>query len=267
MSATVKNNFQEYDPRHRLTGAVVLILLAIILLPMLLSKEQDAEPPEAEPAVMEVTIGSKKVFVSRISSATREESSGDNEGQKITSSSKADNEASTTSSSVKKSEKATGKSKQTSKDESKEEVEETSALFRPMTPAAGNKSSATKAETSDKKTGEVSDTKKSSKAPAAKTSPSKATTKKTTTAKKSSSAAASGAWILQVGVFSQSANASKKVAELKKKGFNAKTSKLKTSKGTVTKVWLGPFKDRPSAEKMQDRLQHKTRQRGMVVKN
>ena len=106
MSATVKNNFQEYDPRHRLTGAVVLILLAIILLPMLLSKEQDTEPPEAEPAVMEVTIGSKKVFVSRISSATREESSGENEGQKITSSSKTENEANKTSSSAKKSEKS-----------------------------------------------------------------------------------------------------------------------------------------------------------------
>ena len=109
MSATVKNNFQEYDPRHRLTGAVVLILLAIILLPMLLSKEQDAKQPEAEPAVMEVTIGSKKVFVSRISSATREESSEDNEGEKITSSSKTENEAKTTSPSAKKSEKATGK--------------------------------------------------------------------------------------------------------------------------------------------------------------
>ena len=70
MSATVKNNFQEYDPRHRLTGAVVLILLAIILLPMLLSKDQDVQEPEIDPVVMEVTKEGKKVFVSRISSAT-----------------------------------------------------------------------------------------------------------------------------------------------------------------------------------------------------
>ena len=72
--------------------------------------------------------------------------------------------------------------------------------------------------------------------------------------------------MLQVGVFSQSPNANNKVAELKKKGFDAKSSTIKTSKGTVTKVWIGPFKDRSSAEKMQERLQHKTRQRGMVVK-
>ena len=61
MSATVKNNFQEYDPRHRLTGAVVLILLAIILLPMLLSKDQDVPEPEVDPVVMEVTKEGKKV--------------------------------------------------------------------------------------------------------------------------------------------------------------------------------------------------------------
>ena len=68
MSTAVKSNFQEYDPRHRLTGAVVLILLAIILLPMLLSRDPGDQAQEAEPVVMEVTKEGKKVFVSRITS-------------------------------------------------------------------------------------------------------------------------------------------------------------------------------------------------------
>ncbi|MCK5360236.1 MAG: hypothetical protein KAJ95_06390, partial [Gammaproteobacteria bacterium] len=62
----MKNNLQDYDPRHRLTGAVVLILLAIILLPMLLSRDQGDETVEAEAVVMEVTKEGNKVFVSRI---------------------------------------------------------------------------------------------------------------------------------------------------------------------------------------------------------
>lgn len=256
MSATVKNNFQEYDPRHRLTGAVVLILLAIILLPMLLSKDQDVQEPEIDPVVMEVTKDGKKVFVSRISSATAE-------GQQVAE--KASNGG------------AGEKSSSAAKDSSKSSSEDqgSSALFKPMSSSDVKKSAATKSASGDKKSSEPTTKKIFTKEPAAKSTSAKTTTTKTTApkttttsaSKKASTAVAGGGWMLQVGVFSQSANANNKVAELKKKGFDAKSSTIKTSKGTATKVWIGPFKDRSSAEKMQERLQHKTRQRGMVVKN
>ena len=67
MSATVNSNFQDYDPRHRLTGAIVLILLAVIFLPMLLSKSPDVTNTGDEPVVMEITKDGNNVFVSRIS--------------------------------------------------------------------------------------------------------------------------------------------------------------------------------------------------------
>ena len=258
MSATVKNNFQEYDTRHRLTGAVVLILLAIILLPMLLSKDQDVQEPEIDPVVMEVTKDGKKVFVSRISSATAPNESPVAEGQQVVE--KASNGG------------AGEKSSSAAKDSSKSSSEDqgSSALFKPMSSSDVKKSAVTKPASSDKKTSEPTTKKIFTKEPAAKSTSANTTTPKTTTksaSKKTSTAVAGGGWMLQVGVFSQSANANNKVAELKKKGFDAKSSTIKTSKGTVTKVWIGPFKDRSSAEKMQERLQHKTRQRGMVVKN
>ena len=257
MSATVKNNFQEYDPRHRLTGAVVLILLAIILLPMLLSKDQDVQEPEIDPVVMEVTKDGKKVFVSRISSATAPNENPVAEGQQV-----AEN-----ASNGGVGEKSSSAAKDSSKSSSEDQV--SSALFKPMSSADVKKSAATKSASGDKKTSEPTTKKIFTKEPAAKSTSAKTTTTKTTTTsapKKTSTAVAGGEWMLQVGVFSQSANANNKVAELKKKGFDAKSSTIKTSKGTVTKVWIGPFKDRSSAEKMQERLQHKTRQRGMVVK-
>ena len=257
MSATVKNNFQEYDPRHRLTGAVVLILLAIILLPMLLSKDQDVQEPEIDPVVMEVTKDGKKVFVSRISSATAPNENPVAEGQQV---------AENASNGV-VGDKSSSAAKDSSKSSSEDQV--SSALFKPMSSADVKKSAATKSASGDKKTSEPTTKKIFTKEPAAKSTSAKTTTTKTTTTsapKKTSTAVAGGEWMLQVGVFSQSANANNKVAELKKKGFDAKSSTIKTSKGTVTKVWIGPFKDRSSAEKMQERLQHKTRQRGMVVK-
>ena len=263
MSATVKNNFQEYDPRHRLTGAVVLILLAIILLPMLLSKDQDVEEPDIDPVVMEVTKEGKKVFVSRISSATapgKSSAAGEQKTADNTSNSKAGDKPSSAA-------KGSGKSKQ--------EDQASSALFRPMSSADDKKSSATKSASTDKKSSQPSSKKIFTKEPATKsttvkTTSAKTTTSKTTTktaSKKASTAVTGGGWILQVGVFSKSSNAQNKVAELKKKGFDAQSATVKTSKGTATKVWIGPFKDRSSAEKMQQRLEHKTRQRGMVVKN
>lgn len=232
MSATLKNNLQEYDPRHRLTGAVVLILLAIILLPMLLSKKSELVTPEGDPVVMEITKEGKKVFVSRISSVKP---------------------ASSTVNSIKGKE-TPADTKQASSDR-KIFDPASSALFRPMTSTVDGKSSS-----AEKPSTAKSAKKASEKKPAV-----KKTTSKKTTAKKPT--VSTSGWILQVGVFSQSANAAKKVSELKKKGFNATSGKVKTSKGTVTKVWIGPFKDRKSAEKMQDRLQHKTRQRGIVVEN
>ena len=64
MSAAVRNSFQEYDPRHRLIGVVVLVLLAIILLPMLLNKKPDDQIPAKDPVVMEIRKEGKKAGMS-----------------------------------------------------------------------------------------------------------------------------------------------------------------------------------------------------------
>jgi DedD protein len=224
MSVATNNNFQDYDPRQRLTGAVVLILLAIVLLPMLLNKTPDPQVAEkADTVVMEVTKEGKKVFVSRISSITEKD---------VTEVQQQKN------------------GPEAKKSDPKENAKQSSALIKPMSKTPAKPATATK---SNDKTG----AKKSTTAQPVKKQP----------AIIKSKATAVGGWIVQVGVFSQSANASKKVSELKKKGFAASSGKVKSPKGTVTKVWIGPFKDRKTAEKMQDRLHHKTRQRGIVVKN
>ena len=244
MSAAVKNSFQDYDPRHRLTGAIVLILMAIILLPMLLSKKPEVEEsaPAEKPIVMEVTKEGNKVFVSRITAADAEPQSSDapqKTSKPVTSKAAAEDIADTEKPAQSNSKAATEKP--------------TSALFKPM--ATKQKPSADPVKT-DKTAKSQNSTPKAEQS-----------TKPVNVKNSSASTIPESGWMLQVGVFSQSANADKKVAELKKKGFDAKASKVKGSKGVVTKVWIGPFSDRNSAEKMQERLQHKTRQRGIVVEN
>lgn len=224
MSVATNNNFQDYDPRQRLTGAVVLILLAIVLLPMLLNKAPDPQvAEEAGTVVMEVTKEGKKVFVSRISSTTEKDVAAVQQQKN---------------------------GPEAKKSDLKDNAKQSSALFKPMSKIPARPVTATKSK------GQTV-AKKSTTAQPAKKQP----------AIKKSKAVAVGGWIVQVGVYSQSANASKKVSELKKKGFTASSGEVKSPKGIVTKVWIGPFKDRKSAEKMQDRLLHKTRQRGIVVNN
>ena len=57
-----------------------------------------------------------------------------------------------------------------------------------------------------------------------------------------------GMWAVQLGSFSDQANAERLAAELRKNGYAAFLSKLKTASGSLNRVRVGPQKDRSSAE-------------------
>lgn len=64
----------------------------------------------------------------------------------------------------------------------------------------------------------------------------------------------SGMWAVQMGSFSNKGNAEKLAADLRKQGYAAFLSQLKTSSGQLHRVRIGPQKDRDSAEAMAARL-------------
>jgi len=75
---------------------------------------------------------------------------------------------------------------------------------------------------------------------------------------------ATGMWAVQMGSFSNKANAERLASDLRKEGFAAFLSQLKTSSGELHRVRIGPQKDRNSAESIAtqlDRAGHK----GQVV--
>ena len=63
-----------------------------------------------------------------------------------------------------------------------------------------------------------------------------------------------GMWAVQLGSFSNKANAEKLAADLRKQGYAAFLSQLDTDSGTLHRVRIGPQKDRDAAEAMAARL-------------
>ncbi|MBQ9275524.1 MAG: SPOR domain-containing protein [Succinivibrio sp.] len=68
-------------------------------------------------------------------------------------------------------------------------------------------------------------------------------------------ASASGSYVLQVGVFSQQANASSVVAKLKKAGITAHTEQVVLNGQNMFKVLTGTYKSREAAQKAADKVQ------------
>jgi DedD protein len=67
-------------------------------------------------------------------------------------------------------------------------------------------------------------------------------------------ASTTGMWAVQLGSFSNKENADKLAANLRKQGYAAFLSEIKTSSGLLQRVRIGPQKDRESAEEMAARL-------------
>jgi DedD protein len=84
-------------------------------------------------------------------------------------------------------------------------------------------------------------------------------------APKTVSAAGQGAWILQVGSFTQQANAQSLRDRLTKAGYHVTVQTAKGADGSVHRVLVGPVSDRPAAEKLRDKLAREQKLPAMVL--
>ena len=73
-------------------------------------------------------------------------------------------------------------------------------------------------------------------------------------------------WVVRVGTFSKQANVESVSSLLTKSGFNPKTTPVSTSLGPSTRVWLGPYAKRETADKISDRLKSLTGEKGYVTR-
>ena len=75
-----------------------------------------------------------------------------------------------------------------------------------------------------------------------------------------------GGWTVRVGTFSKTENVDTISVLLKKNGFDARHSKVQTTLGTATRIWLGPYAKKKTAEKVSTRLRTITGEKGYVTK-
>jgi DedD protein len=73
-----------------------------------------------------------------------------------------------------------------------------------------------------------------------------------------------GMWAVQLGSFSNQANADRLAADLRKQGFAAFLSQLQTESGSLHRVRIGPQKNREGAEAMAAKL-NSAGHKGQVV--
>lgn len=73
-------------------------------------------------------------------------------------------------------------------------------------------------------------------------------------------------WIVQVGLFTEKNRAIAFIAELKNRGFNASSNVVDTNRGknTGTRVWLGPFARKSNAANEVKRLKSKAGKDGFI---
>ena len=73
-------------------------------------------------------------------------------------------------------------------------------------------------------------------------------------------------WVVRVGTFSVSENASRILQELRAKGFRASSTKINTaSGGSATRVWVGPVADRVEAARLRSDIERKTGEKGLIT--
>ncbi len=73
-------------------------------------------------------------------------------------------------------------------------------------------------------------------------------------------------WAVQLGSFSNAANAAALRDRLRRKGYDAYLETVRGKRRTVTRVYVGPELERAAARRLRDRLFAETRLKGLVVR-
>lgn len=71
-------------------------------------------------------------------------------------------------------------------------------------------------------------------------------------------------WVVQVGTFSKSSNAQNLISKLNKNGFDSRYEVINTDSGKATRVWVGPYEKRVTAGRALEAVKEKTGVKGFI---
>lgn len=257
-TTTPDNNGQEFNLKHRITGAAVLLFFGALVIPWLLGPPSAASKQGvSEVAGDEATLASAKEIERVLLGPDAQTAEVPEETVYI--------------------------SKITPLDgASKPEAEDTQSEQQTVAPKT------VKTEAKSEKTPAVTESVVKKETAVAKQEPKKPDTKSTTKAQNEakqgqdeqkareqallaaleaeSKSDLTVGWIVQVGLFVEKSGAEAQVKSLKDKGFSAKTTVVDTNRGpnTGTRVWIGPFEKRTEAESHNQQLRAKMGKAGFI---
>lgn len=73
-----------------------------------------------------------------------------------------------------------------------------------------------------------------------------------------------GAWIVRVGTFKETANASQIIQTLEDKGFQPQSAEVDTGVGKATRVWVGPYSKKVTASRILNRIEDEVGEKGFI---
>ena len=262
---------KNYELKHRLTGAAILVFLAVVIIPFLLPEPGADARAKTSGEITVATSDGNKVFKSKIEPLNLNATASLTDemlGKKDKASgSEASNEDGTkkpalittikTQSSSNNNNGSQDSSQSTSKDSSK--AKEKVAAETKKSDKDDSKVVMTQKKPAEKLAAltqqDNNDTKVVNNSAASSTSESKP--KKEVV----------NGWAVRVGTFSKQSNVDSVSALLRDSGFNAHLSKVKTNLGDATRIWLGPYENKETAEKVSVRLKSLTGEKGYVTKH
>lgn len=253
------NNLEggDFNMKHRLTGAALLISLGVVILPWLLGSYsisgdgdaadqkttnktvQDSASDSAENSIAINDDEEIKVFVSKIKPV-------DSKGRQIYKAQKSSIQQSASASNDADSKNAT-------------QVEKVKEALKSSldNPKDVEKNKDIKKKASTEVAAKPKENKPEKKKPVA--------TKKDAVTEKVKQNIDQG-YIVSVGVYLKKDGAERVISDLKAKGFKPSSSESKSSKGLATRVWLGPFSTRAAAGKERSKLEQVIGEKGWIIR-
>ncbi len=77
----------------------------------------------------------------------------------------------------------------------------------------------------------------------------------------------SGGWSVRVGTFTKAENVERMLTLLGEHGFDAKRTRVQIASGEATRVWLGPYAKRETADTVNARLHALRGEKGYVIRH
>ncbi len=217
----------EFNPKHRIVGAIVLVLLAIIIVPIILNEKQLTNQDIGNGFALPEK--DTRVYVSKAEDIRRAQN---NKNQK-------NKNQNHTNSPAKENSVSKKGSPHTNKD--------TRPPVKTSVSSVAKKPEPKKSAISPPRTKTADKTKSSTK-------------------EKSSGKTLTKGWVVQIGTFSDPANAKKVRATLVRKGYHVRMEKVRLPKGNATRVRVGPFSDRGKAITTLSRINRDAGLQGVVLR-